>query len=119
SIRRILTSDLGVTRKKKLKTHTLTPKQCQQRLDRGPGFLEYLTPRKLRYIFTFDETWVDTNDLDGQTNFYYEPENMVVPESWKQMPKSSWPKKPWLLWESAGKGDRRSISSMGKLKLMP
>src|SRR5208283_4755054 len=74
SIRRILTSDLGVTRKKKLKTHTLTPEQCQQRLDRGPGFLQYLTPRKLRYIFTFDETWITTDDLDGQTDFYYERE---------------------------------------------
>lgn len=95
TIQNVLMKDLGAELRKKRKTHTLTPEQCQQRLDRGPGFLQYLTPRKLRYIFTFDETWITTNDLDGQTDFYYEQENVVVPESWKRMPKSSWPKKAW------------------------
>ena len=92
TVNNILKKDLKVKLRKKTKTHMLTAKQAQQRLDRAPGFLEYLTPRKLKYIITFDETTVSSNDIDGQTNFYYQFEGQVVPESWRKMPKSSWPK---------------------------
>src|SRR5208282_3499846 len=46
TIQNVLMKDLGAELYKKRKTHALTPEQCQQRLDRCPGFLQYLTPCK-------------------------------------------------------------------------
>ncbi|OWA54128.1 hypothetical protein BV898_18546 [Hypsibius exemplaris] len=38
TVSRVLKEDLGLTYHKKVTTHVLTPKQAQQRLDRGPTF---------------------------------------------------------------------------------
>ena len=92
TIKRIFEEDLGIKTRKKKKTHHLTEKQAQQRLDRGPAFLEHLTPRKLRYLFTFDETYISLDDLSGETDFYYEMEGVEIPEDWKLKPRKSWPK---------------------------
>src|SRR5208283_5416506 len=87
TINRPLKVDLDVKVRKKRKTHTLTPEQAEQRLALGPEFLQFLTPRKLRHIFTMDETWVSTNDLIGEKNIYYKQENVEILEEWKILPK--------------------------------
>ncbi|OWA54892.1 hypothetical protein BV898_19284 [Hypsibius exemplaris] len=56
TVSRVLKEDLGQTYHKKATTHVLTPKQAQQRLDRGSHFLRCLSRRKLSRIVSIDET---------------------------------------------------------------
>ena len=35
---------------------------------------------------------IRTSDLRGTSDFYYKHQNAVVPESWRKMPRQSWPK---------------------------
>ena len=90
TIQRILKDDLGLMKRKKTKTHSLTEKQAAQRLDRGNEFLQYLTPRKLRYIFTFDETYVTLDDTAAETDYYYAGEDVEIPEHWQKFSKKAW-----------------------------
>ena len=78
---------------KKKRTHHLSEKQAKQRLDKGEGFLELLTPRKLRYILTFDETYITLDDTSGETDFYYDGNCLEIPDDWKKKPRKSWPRK--------------------------
>ena len=63
-----------------------------QRLERGEKFLKKLSRRKLKFIFTMDEMLISTDDINGQTDFYYKQQGVVVPESWRKLPKKNWPK---------------------------
>ena len=117
TINRPLKVDLDVKVRKKRKTHTLTPEQAEQRLALGPEFLQFLTPRKLRYIFTMDETWVSTNDLIGEKNIYYKQENVEIPEEWKILPKCAWPKKSDGCNRNLLAGKSRAYIVQGKAKV--
>ena len=71
SVRRIFKKLGGVKRLKKRTTHFLTAKMAAQRLERGKLFLKKLSRYKLKFIFTMDEMQISTDDINGQTNFYY------------------------------------------------
>ncbi len=93
TIGRILKKDLGLNFKKKVRTHVLTPKMADQRLERGPRFRKWLSRRKLPYIITIDETYISMNDVSGQREGYYESAENPVPSSWKKNSRSGWPGK--------------------------
>ena len=56
---------------KKRKVHALTVKQAEQRCEPGKKFLQFLSRRKLPFLFTMDEIMVPSQEVTGQTNFYY------------------------------------------------
>ena len=89
SVRRIFKKLGGVTKLKKRTTHYLTAKMAAQRLERGKDFLKHLSRRKLRFIFTMDEMQISTDDINGQTDFYYKKQGVVVPESWRKLPRKN------------------------------
>ena len=63
---RIVNNVLGVHQVKKRKVQELTEKQKAVRYDRGKKFLKkYLTRRKLKLLFTMDETMIRTSDFRG------------------------------------------------------
>ena len=39
-----------------------------------------------------DEMMISTNEITGETNFYYKRHGVVVPESWKKLARQNWPK---------------------------
>ena len=39
-----------------------------------------------------DEMLISTDDVNDQTDFYYNQQGVVVPESWRKLPKKNWPK---------------------------
>ena len=92
SVKRIFKKLGGVKRLKKRTTHYLTAKMAAQRLERGEKFLKKLSRRKLKLIFTMDEMLISTDDINSQTDFYYKQQGVVVPESWRKLPKKNWPK---------------------------
>ena len=90
---RIVNNVLGVHQVKKRKVQELTEKQKAVRYDRGKKFLKkYLTRRKLKLLFTMDETMIRTSDLQGQSTFYYKGSRVVVPEDLQKLPRKNWPK---------------------------
>ena len=58
----------------------------------GRLFLRYLSRRKLRLIVTMDEMRVSAEGIDGQTNFYYDGEEVVIPDVWRKLERQNWPK---------------------------
>ncbi len=54
-------------------------------------FLKHLSRRKLRFIFTMDETIVPSNEIRGVTNFYYKKKGVIVFDAWKKLPRQNWP----------------------------
>ena len=54
---------------------------------------KYLTRRKLKILFTMDETMIQTSDMRGQSNFYYNGNRVVVPESMRKIPRKNWPQR--------------------------
>lgn len=91
-IQRILKDDLQASQVKKRKVHALTANQAKQRYVRGKKFIKYLSRRKLKFIFTMDEAMVPSNEIRGVTKFYYKKEGVVVPDAWKKLPRTNWPK---------------------------
>ena len=86
--RNFVNNVLGVHQVKKRKVQELTEKQKAVRYDRGKKFLKkYLTRRKLKLLFTMDETMIRTSDLQGQSTFYYKGSRVVVPEDLQNWPK--------------------------------
>ena len=39
-----------------------------------------------------DKTLISTDDINGQTDFCYKQQGVVVPESSRKLPKKNWPK---------------------------
>ena len=93
TIQKVLKVDLEIAVHKKTTTHSLTEKQAEQRLQKGDGFLDFLTPRKLRYILTFDETYISLEDTSAETDYYYDGDCLEIPDDWKKKPRKSWPRK--------------------------
>ncbi|XP_055346109.1 uncharacterized protein LOC129593695 [Paramacrobiotus metropolitanus] len=96
SVSRILAKNLDAKLLKKKKVHALSATQAVQRAQRARTFLRYLSRRKLKFLLTMDEMWITTDDLSGQTDYYYKRKNVVVPESWQKLPRKNWPKKVML-----------------------
>ena len=71
SAARILKEDVDASQLKKRPVHALTAKQADQRYVRGKKFRKFLSRRKLKMLFTMDETIVSANDIRGETDFYY------------------------------------------------
>ena len=90
---RIVRQDLRWKRRKKRKCHHLTPRQAAQRLARGKAFLRSSSRRKLPFVMTFDETIITLDDVNGETDFYWEHEGVEIPEELKKKPQKMWPKK--------------------------
>ncbi|OWA53440.1 hypothetical protein BV898_17868 [Hypsibius exemplaris] len=84
TVSRVLKEDLGLTYHKKVTTHVLTPKQAQQRLDRGPHFLRCLSRRKLPVIVSIDETYLDLNEFTGERDRCYKSPDKPAPKEWKK-----------------------------------
>lgn len=88
TIRRMLAEDLGVGLRKKVRTHALSNKQIQQRLDRGPRLLKILRGGRWKYIISLDEAWLSLNDTGGIRDVYYKKKGKEAPQSrtkkWKQ-----------------------------------
>jgi methylphosphotriester-DNA--protein-cysteine methyltransferase len=82
TIRRILKDDLGAELMRKRKTHALSNKQAQQRLDRGPRFLQLIGGNKCKYIISLDEAWLSLNDVNGIRGVYYKKTGKPTPPSW-------------------------------------
>ena len=36
---------------------------------------------------------INTEDIDGLTNYYYKRQNVVIPDEWKILQRQNWPKK--------------------------
>ena len=87
-IRRILVTDLKAKLLKKTKTHALSNKQVQQRLDKGNALLKILGGGRRRCIISLDEAWLSLNDCGGITDSYYRKMGKEVPASrsrkWRQ-----------------------------------
>ncbi|XP_055351960.1 uncharacterized protein LOC129598204 [Paramacrobiotus metropolitanus] len=96
SVKKILVKNLEAKLTKNKKVHALSATQAVQRAHRAKTFLRYLSRRKLKFLLTMDEMWITTDDLSGQTDFYYKRKNVVVPESWQKLPRKNWPKKVML-----------------------
>ena len=85
--------NLQVKRRKKKKTHDVSEKKAEIRLIRSKILLNYLTPGKLKYVFTFDETYIQLDQTIQKRDFYYEEVELFVPDDLKKLPCTSWPKK--------------------------
>ena len=48
-----------------------------------------LTRRKLKLLFTLDETMIRTSDMRGQSDFYYNGNRVVVPENMRKIPRKN------------------------------
>ena len=107
-IQKILKDNLALVRRKQIKTHSLTEKQAKQRHDRGNGFLQHLTPRKLRYVLTFDETFITLDETNGETDFYYDGVHLEIPEDWKKKPRKAWPRKVIVVMGICWKGKTKA-----------
>ena len=91
-VRNILKNTFGVHQVKKRMVQELTDKQKATRYERGKKLVKkYLTRRRLKLLFTMDETMIRSSDLQGQSNFYYKGCRVVVPESLRKMPRKNWP----------------------------
>ncbi|OWA51160.1 hypothetical protein BV898_15654 [Hypsibius exemplaris] len=93
TIRRILSKNLKSDLLKKTKTHALSNKQAQQRLDRGPLFLKLLGGDRWKNVVPFDEFWLSMNDCGGIRDCYYRKKGKPVPESRTKNLKQTFPKK--------------------------
>ena len=51
-----------------------------------------LSRRKLPFFFTMDEVMIQSKETTSQTNSYYKRQHVVVPDSWKKLPRTNWPK---------------------------
>ncbi|OWA54008.1 hypothetical protein BV898_18431, partial [Hypsibius exemplaris] len=82
TIRRVLSKNLQSDLLKKTKTHALSNKQAQQRLDRGPRFLKLLGGDRWNYVVSFDEFWLSMYDCGvsyrGPTSIYFVPPTSKV-----------------------------------------
>ncbi len=87
TLSRVLKEDFGQTYHKKVTTHVLTPKQAQQRLNRGPHFLRCLSRQKLPRIVSIDETYLDLNEFTGERDGCYELPDKPTPKEWKKKPR--------------------------------
>ena len=63
SVGRILNEQLTAKRLKKRTVQHLREKQAKQRYQRGKRFVKYLSRRKIKKLFTMDETMVPTDGL--------------------------------------------------------
>ena len=93
TINRILAEDLAWNMRKKRKTHRLTDKQAAQRLEWGPGFLDYLGKYKSRMILAIDDTFVSLSDFIKERDIYCQGRELVVPPTWKKKSMKAWPRK--------------------------
>ena len=93
TVERALKENLQVKRRKKKKTHDVSEKKAEIRLIRSEILLNYLTPGKLKYVFTFDETYIQLDQTIQKRDFYYEGVELFVPDDLKKLPCTSWPKK--------------------------
>jgi hypothetical protein len=66
---------------RKRKTHVLSNKQAQQRLDRGPRLLQLIGDNKWKYIISLDEAWLSLNDMNGIRGVYYKKTGKPTPPS--------------------------------------
>ena len=80
-------------RRKKKKTHDVSEKKAEIRLIRSEILLNYLTPGKLKYVFTFDEAYIQLDQTIQKREFYYEGVKLFVPDDLKKLPCTFWPKK--------------------------
>ena len=93
TIHTIIHRDIGARKRCKVKTHSLSDKQVQQRVDKGPRFRKHLTGNKYQYILTLDEAWKEVSNEHKHRKIYYETDGNPVPESWTKTFKSKHPKK--------------------------
>ena len=68
---------------------------------------EYMTRRKLKLLFTTDEMMTRTSDLCEQSNFYYEGNRVVVPESMRKIPCKNWPQQVMVAMRFCWRGKPR------------
>jgi hypothetical protein len=68
--------------RRKRKTHALSNTQVQQRLDRGPRFLQLTGGNKWKYIISLDEAWLSLNDMNGIRGVFYRKIGKPTPQSW-------------------------------------
>jgi transposase len=93
TIRRILNEDIGAKLRKKCRTHALSNKQAQQRLDRGPHFLELIKGNKWKYVISLDEAWLGLNDVNVVRDVVYQKKGKQLPPSWTRKWKKQHAKK--------------------------
>ena len=60
---------------------------------------------------------ISTDDINGQTNFYYKKKGVVVPESWRKMPRKNWPKKVMVAMGISWRGKSRIYIVPSKVKV--
>ena len=98
---------IGAKQVKKTNVHALTAKQAEQRLDRGKKFVKFTSRRKVKFLFTMDEMMISTDDVKGKKNFYYKNHEVVIPESWRCLPRQNWPKQIMLAMRISWRGTSR------------
>ena len=116
TVERALNQNLQVKRRKKKKTHDVSEKKAEIRPIRSEIPLNYLTPAKLKYVFTFDESYIQLDQTIQKRDFYYGGVALFVPGDLKKLPCTSWPKK---LMEFVGLENQKRISSLLLRKLQP
>ena len=82
--------DLGMSARKKVKTHHLTDHQAAQRLARAPLFLQYLGMFKPRLIYSKDETVITLNDCNRGSLINHVGEGYEIPKDWEKTTTKYW-----------------------------
>ncbi|OQV12447.1 hypothetical protein BV898_13323 [Hypsibius exemplaris] len=93
TIRRVLGENLQSDWLKKTKTHALSNKQVQQRLDCGPRFLKLLRVDRWKYVVFFNEFWQSMNDCGGIRDCYYPEKGKTSSGKSHKKWKQTFPKK--------------------------
>jgi AraC-like DNA-binding protein len=88
----ILKDDLGEELRKKTRTHALSNKQMQQRLDRGRRFLQLIGGNHWKYIISLDEAWLSMNDSNRIRDVYYKKQGKKTPQTWTKKWKQKYAK---------------------------
>ena len=91
-VERVLRENLQVKLRKKKKPYDVSEKKSEIRLIRSEILLNYLMPGKLKYVFTFDKTYIHLDQTIQKRDFYYEEVQLFVPDDLK-LPCASWSKK--------------------------
>ncbi|OQV24202.1 putative Adhesion G protein-coupled receptor L4 [Hypsibius exemplaris] len=92
TIQRVISEELEGKVRKKYRVHGLSDAMIQQRLARGPRFLNWISGRKWENVLTIDEAWVYLTNCKGRRKIYYEFRGERTEESWTKFWKESHPK---------------------------
>ena len=78
---RIIHKDLHGVLRHKTKTHALSDKMVEQRLQKGPRLLQHLQGRKLTNIVSIDEAWCYMSHVNGRRRVFYQFRGQQSPRS--------------------------------------